>query len=423
MGRLSPSIISPSNLRQLLLDVKARLPTTLKLPNDPQVDLWFFYKHLTCITVLETDTILIVISIPLLDLNGKFEVFKAISVPFPLPTDQGQQSNLPDMVAVYDLEATDFIINRERTKYALLSQKEKQHCSDQSTTFCAIENAIFPINLSKLCVIALFMKNEDAIKRFCQKVVHLDTTLPTAIHLFQNKWAIASKKELRFSTVCHDESKDSQTSVAKPVVDLIQLKQTCFAFNDFFTLAPTYIEGRSHFNIEDANEKLLTFKNISNMGIWKPFNTKFPSLTKVTIPKKLKDIPRVPMNKLIDELVDLQNVNLDNGFPYWVGVLIEIGLISVIIIGGVYCKCKGKCRNKLKAKMSNEQKQLIVTPNYQYQVVPTSSGDPGRINIPAPARFASAPSAEADNFPTLQTTGSGNVVQKMYPTLSMTGPE
>lgn len=44
MGRLSPSIISPSNLRQLLLDVKARLPTTLKLANDPQVDLWFFYK-------------------------------------------------------------------------------------------------------------------------------------------------------------------------------------------------------------------------------------------------------------------------------------------------------------------------------------------------------------------------------------------
>ena len=129
------------------------------------------------------------------------------------------------------------------------------------------------------------------------------------------------------------------------------------------------------------------------------------------------------MNKLIDELVDLQNVNLDKGFPYWVGVLIGIGLISVIIIGGVYCKCKGKCRNKLKAKMSNEQKQLIVTPNYQYHVVPTSSGDPGRIGIPAPARFASAPSAEADNFPTLQTTGSGNVVQKMYPTLSMTGPE
>ena len=219
MGRLSPSIISPSNLRQLLLDVKARLPTTLKLPNDPQVDLWFFYKHLTCVTVLEADTILIVITIPLLDLNGKFEVFKAISIPFPLQIDQTKPSKLPDMVAGYEIEATNFIINRERTKYALLTQKETHYCSDQSTKFCALENAIFPINLSKLCVIALFMKNEDNIKRFCQKVVRLDTTLPTAIHLFQNKWAIASKKELRFSTVCHKET-ESQTLVAKPVVDI-----------------------------------------------------------------------------------------------------------------------------------------------------------------------------------------------------------
>ena len=39
MGGLSTFIISPSNLRHLLFDFKARLPMTLKLPNDPQVDL------------------------------------------------------------------------------------------------------------------------------------------------------------------------------------------------------------------------------------------------------------------------------------------------------------------------------------------------------------------------------------------------
>ena len=72
--------------------------------------------------------------------------------------------------------------------------------------------------------------------------------------------------------------------------------------------------------------------------------------------------------------------------------------------------------------MSNEQKQLIVTPSYQYHVVPTASGEPDRNGIPAPARFASAPSAEEDNFSTMPM-GTGNVIQKMYPTLSMTGPE
>ena len=42
-GHLSPSIKSPTNLRALLLDIQAKLPTTLKLPNDPQKDLWYFF--------------------------------------------------------------------------------------------------------------------------------------------------------------------------------------------------------------------------------------------------------------------------------------------------------------------------------------------------------------------------------------------
>ena len=102
--------------------------------------------------MLDMDTLLIVISVPLLDLNVKFEVFKAVSIPFPLHIDQVKQTELPDMVALYDNEAGNFMINHERTKYALLSPKETQHCNDQSTKFCALENAIFPINLSKVCI-------------------------------------------------------------------------------------------------------------------------------------------------------------------------------------------------------------------------------------------------------------------------------
>ena len=105
------------------------------------------------------------------------------------------------------------------------------------------------------------MKNEENINNYCRKIVQLDTTFPMAIHLLNNKWAIASRKELRFSTVCHNET------VVKPVVDIIQLKQTYFAFNDYFTLAPVYIEGRSHYDLEDAEDCLLIFKNITQIRI------------------------------------------------------------------------------------------------------------------------------------------------------------
>ena len=41
LGHCSPSIISPTNLRALLLDIQARLPSTLKLSNDLEKHLWY----------------------------------------------------------------------------------------------------------------------------------------------------------------------------------------------------------------------------------------------------------------------------------------------------------------------------------------------------------------------------------------------
>ena len=46
LGRLNPSTISPSNLRALLLEIKAHLPPTLALIGDPKQDLWLFYRQL-----------------------------------------------------------------------------------------------------------------------------------------------------------------------------------------------------------------------------------------------------------------------------------------------------------------------------------------------------------------------------------------
>ena len=64
--------------------------------------------------------------------------------------------------------------------------EETQRCNDHLVNFCALETAIFPINLSKLGVITLFTQNKENIGRFCRKTVRLDTLLPTAVHLFHN---------------------------------------------------------------------------------------------------------------------------------------------------------------------------------------------------------------------------------------------
>ena len=359
LGHLSPSIISPTNLRALLLDIQARLPSTLKLPNDPQKDLWYFYKFLTCTTVLDVDKILIVISLPLLDLNGEFEIYKAISIPLPLPIASTGNSELSNMVATYDLETPNFMINMQRTSYALLSPEETQRCNDHLVNFCALETTIFPINLSKLCVIALFTQNKENIGQFCRKTVRLDTLLPTAVHLFHNFWVIAGKKEIRFSTVCHGLNTNQKTIIVKPPLGVIQLEKSCFASSDFLTLAPLYMEGQSDLTLNSTANDLLVFKNTSNIGIWQPFLTALPNLTNFSLPKELKTIPKIPMDQLITKLKNLKPVSINNNrFPAWGYVLIGFSLSIIIGVGlFFYCKKSSSIRNS--ACCSNPQFGLL----------------------------------------------------------------
>ena len=49
LNHLSPSTITPKNLRKLLLDIKTRLPSSLKLPEDPMANIWYFYQTLTIV--------------------------------------------------------------------------------------------------------------------------------------------------------------------------------------------------------------------------------------------------------------------------------------------------------------------------------------------------------------------------------------
>ena len=69
-GHLSPSVISPINFQKLLLEIQEKLEPEVMFPFDPKVDIWNFYKTLTCTTIIEENKLVVVIAIPLLDTTG-----------------------------------------------------------------------------------------------------------------------------------------------------------------------------------------------------------------------------------------------------------------------------------------------------------------------------------------------------------------
>ena len=52
IGHLSPLVVKPPKLQSLLLDIQKQLPSFLNLPADPENDLYFYYEHLQCTSIV-----------------------------------------------------------------------------------------------------------------------------------------------------------------------------------------------------------------------------------------------------------------------------------------------------------------------------------------------------------------------------------
>ena len=121
LGHLSPAVITPCSLKKLLIEIESHLPEFLKLPYDPKGKIWKFYQTFTCSTVLDEGRFLVIVSIPLLDQINKFEIYDVFNMPV-------LHDKPPNMVASCRLEAVSITVNLAEMKYALLNDREQEHC-------------------------------------------------------------------------------------------------------------------------------------------------------------------------------------------------------------------------------------------------------------------------------------------------------
>ncbi|KAK6183155.1 hypothetical protein SNE40_010686 [Patella caerulea] len=163
LGHISPSVLKPADLKSLLLEIRSQLPSTVHLSADPSLKLWHYYKFLTCSTKLDVDKIYVILTIPLLDSTKKLEIFYAHNLPAPMQTKyvHAKTPHTSGLVAKYQLESQMFAVNSERTQYVLLTESEVEVCTNRLVKTCSIKSPLYPINLSQLCVIALFMQTQN----------------------------------------------------------------------------------------------------------------------------------------------------------------------------------------------------------------------------------------------------------------------
>ena len=100
-----------------------------------------------------------------------FEIYNIINSQLPYHDPQIENNLQPKFSAKYKIETTALAINVQKTQYMILNNDELTHCSTPLLDYCNVRSSIFPVNLNKLCVVALFMKKTENVEKFCQTEV------------------------------------------------------------------------------------------------------------------------------------------------------------------------------------------------------------------------------------------------------------
>lgn len=333
LNRLSINTIPPDQLRSILQDIEKELPPNYELPVSPRNNIWYYYNTLYCTGSLMNDKINIILDIPLLNSKYSYEIYNVINIHIPI------LSNNDNMALKYQLEANSFMISKDRSHYALLSDQERIMCTDIMLQYCNPRVGLFPINLSKLCLTALFLGDSKNINVNCKKVL-VYTTLPTASYVENGLWVITTKTPLTFTIQC--QKQNHYTHVVQPPMNIVHLPNLCSADSGIISLPKHNTKYTSDVQIKDTLSHLFTI-NITKFHIWKNM-TKVQNISKLEMPLSLRNLKEIPVDDIYKHVYGDYNksVNLKGNSHVSIYVSTSISVIVMVAMTALFILCRKK---------------------------------------------------------------------------------
>jgi len=296
LGHLAPTVLHPNELKEILTEIEDKIPDNLALPA-PIEDVWYYYKTLTCVTVIKSSKFITMVNLPLLERSSQYQVYEVHNIPLPYPNSQ--------LSAQYELETSTIAVNKEQTGYLLMTPSDLAKCSRPGSTYCTIHNPVFKLGESRLCVISLFRQDKQAIRAYCQTRVKLDTILPQAVYIRDGNWIVVSAKPLSFTVVClKDKAYQIKTTVP---IHSFQIEPACEAFAHELTLPP-YYHKESRYGPTQQRDALLALHNTAALMLWEPIDNVLTGINLTELPDlpDLDEVQDVPIETLVDRLNMLQ---------------------------------------------------------------------------------------------------------------------
>ena len=257
-------VIPPVALRRLLVKIENHMRTNpqLKLPYDPRAGgIWKYYSVIKITPIVMDKMLVILMTIPVFDKSLELNIYQVHNLPA-IPPGQ-------EVAALYQLESRYFAIGKHGMYVTLPTEQTE-------LAICILEQALYPIKHITWCVYALFIDDEERIKRDCKYSV-TKVSGNRAISLGGYLWAVSSIKQEQLQVRCLEET---QVIEIEPPLQIVYLGNGCEGYSPSMFL-PAKNEMTTHAQIESRKEYFLQFNYVYTpdryIGLWWQFRTRLMS--------------------------------------------------------------------------------------------------------------------------------------------------
>ena len=319
-GRLNPNSIDPIQLRQELFKVNKQLPTQLSSPENPRSNIWHYYKFLTVTTINHDNKIILMIKIPLIDLDSSVTLYKIYN----LPIFHHEISKS----LIYNIEGNNLAVTKDNEYATILSDTEFIKCTLAQGHICNLNTALNHNASNPMCLTALFLKDNNKIQNQCKLAV-TNITGPEANYLDQGNWAISVTEPNQMAIKCSDHT---HIKTLQLPITLINLEPVFSAFSSLIKLPPYFKQYSKGFHValRTVNLHLPNSPHlILECGTHLIYQKIEPIDTENL--KKLTPAPAIPISPLRTQISSFRQIDTDKStsWVYYVG-----GVDQVLVL---YC--------------------------------------------------------------------------------------
>ena len=182
--KATTTVIPPEALRSLLKKVVQQLRPNpwLRLPYDPEgTGIWKYYDNIRVYPVLTDNMLVILLTIPILDTTLELNIYRVHNLSAIPPGHQ--------LAATYQLEGEYFAVGKHGMYIALPHRDMVVRCINSNLAICQMDQALYPARKVKWCVYALFIQDEERVKKYCKYTIN-EAEQNLALSLGGYLWAI-----------------------------------------------------------------------------------------------------------------------------------------------------------------------------------------------------------------------------------------